>query len=132
MMIQIVFDSKTGNVQRFVEKTPFHHKRKVAAAEYLDEPFILITYTTGFGEVPKTTEMFLEKNAHLLLGVAASGNRVWGDNFARSAEKISKQYQVPILCKFELSGTAKDVELFTREVERVVTKSSAKMDPVKQ
>ncbi|MCY9219110.1 class Ib ribonucleoside-diphosphate reductase assembly flavoprotein NrdI, partial [Bacillus licheniformis] len=36
------------------------------------------------------------------------------------------------LGKFELSGTAKDVELFTQEVERVVTKSSAKMDPVKQ
>ncbi len=66
------------------------------------------------------------------MGVAASGNRVWGDNFAKSAEKISKQYQVPILGKFELSGTAKDVELFTQEVERIVTKSSAKMDPVKQ
>ncbi|GIN24328.1 protein NrdI [Bacillus licheniformis] len=115
-----------------MDKTPFRNKRKVSTEEYLDEPFVLITYTTGFGEVPKTTEMFLEKNAHLLLGVAASGNRVWGDNFAKSAEKISKQYQVPILGKFELSGTAKDVELFTQEVERVVTKSSAKMDPVKQ
>lgn len=61
MMFQIVFDSKTGNVQRFVDKTPFRNKRKVSADEYLYEPFILITYTTGFGEVPKTTEMFLEK-----------------------------------------------------------------------
>ncbi|MCY7948455.1 class Ib ribonucleoside-diphosphate reductase assembly flavoprotein NrdI, partial [Bacillus atrophaeus] len=35
------------------------------------------------------------------------------------------------LHKFELSGTSKDVELFTQEVERVVTKPSAKMDSVK-
>ncbi|MDA7025753.1 class Ib ribonucleoside-diphosphate reductase assembly flavoprotein NrdI [Bacillus sp. CLL-7-23] len=131
-MIQIVFDSKTGNVQRFVDKTPFRKIKKVNTEAYLDEPFILVTYTTGFGEVPKTTEMFLEKNAHLLRGVAASGNRVWGEYFAKSAEKISKQYQVPILHQFELSGTIKDVERFTQEVERIVTKSSAKMDPVKQ
>ncbi|PAK35843.1 class Ib ribonucleoside-diphosphate reductase assembly flavoprotein NrdI, partial [Bacillus licheniformis] len=42
MMIQIVFDSKTGNVQRFVDKTPFRNKRKVSTEEYLDEPFVLI------------------------------------------------------------------------------------------
>ncbi|MGY5190275.1 UNVERIFIED_CONTAM: class Ib ribonucleoside-diphosphate reductase assembly flavoprotein NrdI, partial [Bacillus amyloliquefaciens DSM 7 = ATCC 23350] len=43
----------------------------------------------------------------------------------------SKQYQGPVLLKFELSGTAKDVELFTQEEEKVVTKPSAKMDSVK-
>ncbi|AKL84507.1 class Ib ribonucleoside-diphosphate reductase assembly flavoprotein NrdI [Bacillus atrophaeus] len=130
-MVQIIFDSKTGNVQRFVNKTGFQLICKVNEADYLDTPFVLVTYTTDFGQVPASTQSFLEKNAHLLLGVAASGNKVWGDNFAKSADTISKQYQVPILHKFELSGTSKDVELFTQEVERVVTKPSAKMDSVK-
>ncbi|NQD51853.1 class Ib ribonucleoside-diphosphate reductase assembly flavoprotein NrdI, partial [Bacillus altitudinis] len=110
-MIQIVFDSKTGNVQRFLDKTPFTDKRKLTGEEFLDTPFILVTFTTGFGQVPGTTQSFLEKNAHLLLGVAVSGNKVWGDNFAKSADTISKQYQVPILHTFELSGTKRDVEL---------------------
>ncbi|MEH7897074.1 class Ib ribonucleoside-diphosphate reductase assembly flavoprotein NrdI, partial [Bacillus pumilus] len=84
-----------------------------------------------FGQVPSTTQSFLEKNAHLLLGVAVSGNKVWGDNFAKSADTISKQYQVPILHTFELSGTKRDVELFTQEVERIVTKSGSKVDTIK-
>lgn len=130
-LIQIVFDSKTGNVQRFLDKTPFTDKQKLTGEEFLDTPFILVTFTTGFGQVPSTTQSFLEKNAHLLLGVAVSGNKVWGDNFAKSADTISKQYQVPILHTFELSGTKRDVELFTQEVERIVTKSSSKVDTIK-
>lgn len=54
-----------------------------------------------------------------------------GDNFAKSADTISKQYQVPILHTFELSGTKRDVELFTQEVERIVTKSGSKVDTIK-
>ncbi|QKN92191.1 class Ib ribonucleoside-diphosphate reductase assembly flavoprotein NrdI [Bacillus amyloliquefaciens] len=130
-MVQIIFDSKTGNVQRFVNKTDFQLIRKVDEIEDLDTPFVLVTYTTNFGQVPASTQAFLEKNAHLLQGVAASGNKIWGENFAKSADTISKQYQVPVLLKFELSGTAKDVELFIQEVEKVVTKPSAKMDSVK-
>lgn len=114
MMIQIVFDSKTGNVQRFVDKTPFRNKRKVSTEEYLDEPFVLITYTTGFGEVPKTTEMFLEKNAHLLLGVAASGNRVWGDNFAKSAEKSRSSIRFRFSANLSSAGRPKTLNCLLR------------------
>ena len=63
---------------------PFTDKRKLTGEEFLDTPFILVTFTTGFGQVPSTTQSFLEKNAHLLLGVAVSGNKVWGDNFAKA------------------------------------------------
>ncbi|MEH7897073.1 class Ib ribonucleoside-diphosphate reductase assembly flavoprotein NrdI, partial [Bacillus pumilus] len=38
-MIQIVFDSKTGNVQRFLDKTPFTDKQKLTGEEFLDTPF---------------------------------------------------------------------------------------------
>lgn len=131
-MVQIVYDSKTGNVKRFMGKIEHYLKKHVKEADGINSPFILVTYTTNFGEVPQSTKDFLDKNGEHLIGVAASGNKNWGDNFARSADRISRSYQVPIIHKFELSGTEKDVDLFTQEVEKVVTESSAKMDTVKQ
>ena len=44
----VVYDSKTGNVKRFVKKL---NMKAVSVDERteVDEPFVLITYTTGFG-----------------------------------------------------------------------------------
>ncbi|PGQ63345.1 class Ib ribonucleoside-diphosphate reductase assembly flavoprotein NrdI, partial [Bacillus thuringiensis] len=82
----------------------------------IDEDFILITYTTGFGNVPERVLDFLERNNEKLKGVSASGNRNWGDMFDASADKISTKYEVPIVSKFELSGTNNDVEYFKERV----------------
>ena len=43
-MVQIIFDSKTGNVQRFVNKTDFQLIRKVDETDHVDTPFVLVTY----------------------------------------------------------------------------------------
>lgn len=114
----VVYDSKTGNVKRFVQKlklpaVQIHDSLK------LEEPFVLVTYTTGFGQVPERVAAFLRDNHELLLGVSASGNRNWGDKFARSADLIAEQYAVPVISKFELSGTWGDAERFNQEVSRV-------------
>lgn len=114
-----------------MEKIEHYSKEHVDEVEDINSPFILVTYTTNFGEVPQSTKDFLDKNGKHLIGVAASGNKNWGEFFAGSADRISRSYQVPIIHKFELSGTAKDVDLFNQEVEKVVTESSAKMDTVK-
>lgn len=111
----VLFDSKTGNVKRFMDKTPFPSEQ-INDQMIVDFPFILVTYTTGFGNVPVTTERFLEKNAHLMQAVAASGNKAWGDNFAKSAHIIAAQYSVPIISVFEMSGVKSDVDLFTSRV----------------
>lgn len=98
----------------------------------MNEPYILITYTTGFGQVPQTTLDFLTNNHHFLLAVASSGNRNWGNNFGKSADIISELYKVPIIHKFELSGTQKDVEIFLREASKIVNNSTGpKMDQIK-
>lgn len=114
----IAYDSKTGNVRRFVEKL---NMRMVQIEEKMnvDEPFVLVTYTTGFGQVPPKVLSFLQKNHANLIGVSASGNRNWGEGFARSADLIAKLYRVPVLSKFELSGTKLDVERFKQEVRLV-------------
>lgn len=114
----IVYDSRTGNVRRFVNGLG---RRTVAAAEAgeLQEPFVLVTYTTGFGQVPDSTTRFLQKNGHCLAGVASSGNRNWGDGFAKAADRIAAQYRVPVLARFELSGTAKEAAQFLQELEHL-------------
>lgn len=114
----IAYDSKTGNVRRFVEKLKLKAVQ-IEDAMTLDEPFVLVTYTTGFGQAPDKVMTFLKTNHHKMLGVAASGNRNWGEGFARSADRIAEMYDVPVVCKFELSGTTKDVERFKEEVEVV-------------
>lgn len=116
----IAFDSRTGNVRRFVKKLGLPAVQIEDDME-LDRPFILVTYTTGFGQAPDTTLRFLRANHERMKGVFASGNRNWGDGFARSADRISELYSVPVLGKFELSGTERDVDRFHREVSLVAS-----------
>ena len=64
--MNIVYDSFTGNVERFVKKLDVN-AIKVTPYLILNKPSILITYTTGFGEVPKSTIGFLEKNKKYII-----------------------------------------------------------------
>jgi len=117
--VLIVYDSLTGNVERFIKKLGDVQSIKIEDGLIVDEKFILITYTIGFGEVPPTVEDFLWDNHENLIGVAASGNKIWGDNFTKSSEIISEEWNVPIIHRFELSGTKKDVEYFLQEAKRI-------------
>ena len=111
----IVYDSMTGNVQRFVDKLNLTTTR-LRDELIVGEPYILVTYTIGFGEVPESTIKFLESNHKYLLAVASSGNMNWGSNFGKAADKIANKFNVPVLMKFELSGTSKDIDKFKQEV----------------
>lgn len=114
----VVYESKTGNVKRFVNKlnmraVPIDEQKQVY------EPFVLVTYTTGFGQVPEKVELFLETNHDMLRGVSASGNRNWGQGFAKSADTIASKYDVPVILKFELSGTNQDTQHFVERVQAI-------------
>lgn len=129
--IILVYDSKTGNVQRFINKVKNElniETIKIYDNLIIKKPFILVTYTTGFGQVPKTTQHFLMKNYQYMIAVASSGNMNWGMKFAIAADEISKKYSVPIILKFEMSGTKKDVQKFIEEVIKLDNNSSTKMD----
>jgi protein involved in ribonucleotide reduction len=114
----VVFDSKTGNVQRFINKLGIKSV-KIHNEMLVNEPFSLITYTTGMGQVPKSTLEFLKQNYQNMTSVTSSGNKNWGNNFGLAADKISQLYNVPILMKFELSGTNADVQKFLQEVKKI-------------
>ncbi|MCY7542413.1 class Ib ribonucleoside-diphosphate reductase assembly flavoprotein NrdI [Bacillus safensis] len=116
----ITYDTLTGNVQRFINKITnnnYSNVKKITEDTMITEPFIHITYTIGFGEVPKLTQIFIHNNKELLRGICSSGNKNWGNNFGLAADKIANQYNVPILLKFELAGTDSDVATFLQEVK---------------
>ncbi|WP_336788550.1 class Ib ribonucleoside-diphosphate reductase assembly flavoprotein NrdI [Paenibacillus sp. MMO-177] len=116
----VVYDSRTGNVKRFINKLNMR-AMPIGELDLVDEPFVLVTYTTGFGQVPDRVMSFLNRNGNKLQGVSASGNRNWGDGFAKSADTISSLFNVPVISKFELSGTNQDMEYFVERVRNIET-----------
>lgn len=117
----IAYASMTGNVERFVNKLDIETKVKVSSGLSINSPYVLITYTTGFGEVPNVVKDFLLRamNRENLVAVIGSGNRNWGDMFCGGAEKVASQYNVPLLHKFELSGLDSDVDIVTEKIKEL-------------
>lgn len=119
----IYYDSKTGNVQRFVDKIKVKRENwkfiKITQEMLIEEDGHFITFTTKIGEVPESTSQFLnnENNVKYIKSVSSSGNMNWGVHFAKASNKINEKYNIPILMKFELSGTQNQVDNFIESVE---------------
>lgn len=116
----IYYDSRTGNVERFVQKLKAcrnWHFVKITDSLTPEGEGHLITYTTNFGEVPRSTVRFMERHGHRIKSVSSSGNRNWGEAFAVAADKIATQYHIPLLLKFELSGLPQEVDILINRIE---------------
>ena len=119
----VYYDSKTGNVQRFIDKIKKERPEwsfvKISGDMEILENGHLVTFTTNFGEIPNTTEKFLENknNRKYIESVCSSGNMNWGTLFGKAADKIEETYSIPVLMKFELSGTHVQVEYFINNIE---------------
>ncbi len=114
-MVHLYYDSKTGNVQRFINKvvqiTGWEAHKIESETAFLEEGH-LITYTTKMGSVPDITTAFMDMHADKIFSVTSSGNRNWGKNFGLAANKVSENYDIPLAMKFELSGTMEDINQF--------------------
>ncbi|MBJ3805110.1 class Ib ribonucleoside-diphosphate reductase assembly flavoprotein NrdI [Bacillus subtilis] len=126
----ITYESKTGNVRRFVKA--LQQELDIESIEITDDTiitqeFIHITYTIGFGEVPERTLNFIKKNKNKIRGVVVSGNKVWGDNYGLAGDKLSAKFHIPLLLKFELSGTKQDLQKIIQEV-KLIDKHNTKLD----
>ena len=119
----VYYDSKTGNVQRFIDKIKKERPEwsfvKISSDMEISENGHLVTFTTNFGEIPDTTEKFLENenNRKYIKSVSSSGNMNWGTLFGKAADNIEEKYGIPVLMKFELSGTHVQVEYFINNIE---------------
>lgn len=115
-MLDVYFASRTGNVRRFIGKAGVDATeiRKDTIAE---RPYILVTHTTGFGQVPPIVTHFLRNSSEYLAAVVVSGNRAWGENYGAAGATIAKEYDVPLLQRFEMAGLPSDVDEFKRRVD---------------
>ena len=119
----VYYDSKTGNVQRFIDKIKKERPEwsfvKISSDMEISENGHLVTFTTNFGEIPDTTENFLGNgnNRKYIKSVSSSGNMNWGTLFGKAADNIEEKYGIPVLMKFELSGTHVQVEYFINSIE---------------
>lgn len=120
--ICIYYDSITGNVKRFVEKVSRYGDfeiKKIDEKTILENEAHFITFTTGIGEISAKTKKFLNNNFNYkkIKTLAVSGNMNWGLNYGLAGDKISKEYEIPLIMKFELSGTIKDVEKYLEKIK---------------
>lgn len=124
----IYFSSASGNTERFVRQLGLPAQRiPVDAAAPMpepDEPFVLISPTyadgEGRGAVAPQVIRFLNdpQRRALLRGVIASGNRNFGHLYAHAGRVIADKCGVPLLYRFELAGTALDVQRVSEGLAR--------------
>lgn len=120
--MKVIYYTLTGNIRRFILGCQLNDTEELkdeAVKQIIEEPFILITPTVGFGDIPEAVKIFLTYNYANLVAVASSGNKNWGANFAVAGEHISRQYNVPLLMKFELHGTDIDRINFKKKVGEI-------------
>ncbi|MFJ5790196.1 class Ib ribonucleoside-diphosphate reductase assembly flavoprotein NrdI [Lysinibacillus sp. NPDC097162] len=107
----IVYASRTGNVRSIVTKLD-GESIEIYDGLLLTEPYLLITYTDGLGDIPAKVARFLEQNKEFCKGVAVSGNSNFGHHvFGGAGEKIAEAYKVPLVCKLDLRGYQADYEV---------------------
>lgn len=105
----VVYDSLTGQCERFAQKLEVKCV-DILNYEASDDPVFLITRSWDFGKVTDETREFMEKYNHKVKALAVGGNRNWGTNFGAAGDKISSQFNIELVLKFEGSGFSKDVE----------------------
>ena len=108
----IYYKSRTGNVKSIIDKLSNIKCEELNDNTITTEQFILFTYTDNLGEVPIIVERFMKQNYLYCKGVIASGNTNFGNQyFCASADKLSKKYNIPIICKIELRGFSSDIQV---------------------
>lgn len=126
----IYFSSVSENTKRFVEKLGYESFRipidsKAAEKFTHDRDSILITPTYGGGNekstVPKQIIKFLNNpnNRKYIKAVVAGGNTNFGTHFCKAGEIVSSKLQVPLIYKFEITGTPEEVIECRERVEKL-------------
>lgn len=120
MALIVYYSTTSENTHRFVQKLDMESIRIPVDANgddviKVNEPYVLIVPTYGGGEpggaVPKPAIDFLNNNNNRsnLIGVIAAGNTNFGEYYGLAGDVISRKCKVPMLYRFELTGTPTDV-----------------------
>lgn len=109
----IVYASRTGNVRAIVQKLGLP-AMDLTQINDVDSPFLLFTYTDGLGTIPPVVAQFMQLHHGFCKGIIVSGNQNFGHAFfGRAGDLLASQYQLPLVQKLDLRGTANDYEAIT-------------------
>lgn len=124
----VYYSSSSGNTERLMGRldlpTVRIPRKACEGMVALNAPFVLVcpTYADGEGRgaVHKQVIRFLNQpdTRANLKGVIASGNRNFGAYYAYAGDIISRKCDVPLLYRFELSGTETDVRRIQQGMEQ--------------
>ena len=117
--MKYAYASKTGHVEKIVRKLGLADALRITdGTETIDGEFVIFTYTTGKGKVPKQVEAFLSHNAGVQ-AVVGSGSRAksHADTFNFAADTIGTQYNVPVLARLDGTGTDAEIDLLNDAIE---------------
>jgi protein involved in ribonucleotide reduction len=110
----IAYASRTGNVRYIVSQLGLPGI-EIGDDTTIAQPFLLMTYTDGLGEVPPVVRRFMDRCGAFCIGVAASGNRNFGHrHFGKAGDTIAAEWNVPLVRKLELRGYPQDYEAIRR------------------
>jgi protein involved in ribonucleotide reduction len=126
----VYFSSVSENTKRFVDKlgvkTVRIPLRTEEAAEFVhDKDSVLVVPTYGGGNeggtVPKQVIKFLNnpENRKHIKAVIAGGNTNFGDHFCRAGDVVAEKLGVPVLYRFEITGTPEDVNEVKERLARL-------------
>ena len=109
--MKIAYASRTGNVESIVNQLDQDSIHISSGTETIDEPYILFTYTDGWGDVPVEVETFLQINdPGLLQGVVVSGDYGYGEAYCLAGDRIAEDYWTTVLYRVENAGSDEDIE----------------------
>jgi len=126
----VYFSSVSENTKRFVDKLGVKTVRiplkTDEAAEFVhDKDSVLVVPTYGGGNeggtVPKQVIKFLNnpENRKHIKAVIAGGNTNFGDHFCRAGDVVAQKLGVPVLYRFEITGTPEDVNEVKERLARL-------------
>ncbi|MEX3625150.1 class Ib ribonucleoside-diphosphate reductase assembly flavoprotein NrdI [Viridibacillus arvi] len=123
----IAYASLTGKVKHFADRLqkqlPECEFIKVKKTTEINEPFILVTYTFGHGEIPNEVKKFMLSSGRNIVAVAGSGEKNWGEHrYCKASIDIAKQYDVPLLHNFEKMGYDSDVDIVATKIKDLLQK----------
>ena len=116
----VYFSSVSENTKRFVDKLgglavriPLQTEEAARFVHPKDSVLIVPTYGGGNdgSTVPKQVIKYLNNpdNRKHIKAVIAGGNTNFGEHFCRAGDIVAQKLGVPVLYRFEITGTPEDV-----------------------
>lgn len=109
-MTKVVYATRSGNVESIIKQLGITDALKIETGqETIDGDYVLFTYNTGQGAIPKTVATFLENNPGIKAVIGSGSMARHADTFNGAVDAIVERYQVPALAKLDGQGTPEDI-----------------------